>query len=46
MTATEKVYFWQLQMNYWEATGLSGNEAVEKPKMSSPLHRLRSHFFR
>ena len=25
MTATEKVHFWQQQMNDWEATGLSGN---------------------
>ena len=25
MTPTEKVHFWQQQMNDWEATGLSGN---------------------
>jgi len=25
MTATEKLHFWQRQMNDWEATGLSGN---------------------
>ncbi|MCL1480258.1 MULTISPECIES: IS66 family insertion sequence element accessory protein TnpB [unclassified Marinobacter] len=25
MTPTEKVHFWQQQINDWEATGLSGN---------------------
>lgn len=25
MTPTEKLHFWQQQMNDWEATGLSGN---------------------
>lgn len=33
MTPTEKVYFWQQQINDWEVTGLSGNAFCKQPSL-------------